>query len=105
MYIEYKKFSCKTTVCAEVGKQTFFYSPQIANPKILGLIPVSEVLKFLTCAGPQIANPQIFWINSKIAIPQISTKCYTTLSQNSLKSSLFLKDFFVMSVYKFIPHL
>jgi hypothetical protein len=33
----------------EVGKQAFFKkSPQIANPQILGLIPLSQIRKFLS---------------------------------------------------------
>jgi hypothetical protein len=30
-----------------------------ANPQILGLIPLLQILKFLRCASPQIVNPQI----------------------------------------------
>ena len=48
--------------------------------------------------NPQIANPQIFMINPQIANPQISTKCYFTVFQKSLKSRL-LKRIFVM-LYK-----
>jgi hypothetical protein len=40
---------------AEWGKQTFLVT-QIANPHILGLIPLSQIRKFLRCASPQIAN-------------------------------------------------
>jgi hypothetical protein len=93
-------------LCAEVGQQSFVKSTQIANPQILGFIPLSEILKFLTCAGAgqQIANPQIFLINSKILIPQIS-KNATQLCLKTVQKVLFLKDFFVMSFYKFIRHL
>jgi hypothetical protein len=34
-------------------------SPQIATPKILGLIPQTQIRKFLRCVSLQIANPQI----------------------------------------------
>jgi hypothetical protein len=40
---------------------------QIANPKILGLIPMSQIGTIFWCASPQIANPQIFMINPQIA--------------------------------------
>jgi hypothetical protein len=50
--------------------QTFFLSPQIANPQILGLISLSQILKFLRYASPQIANEQIFVINPQIANQQ-----------------------------------
>ncbi len=43
-----------------MGKLTFVKSPQIANPKILGLIPLSQIRKFLWCASPEVVNPQIF---------------------------------------------
>jgi hypothetical protein len=42
------------------GRANFFVCPQIANPKILGLIPQSHNRKFLMCASLQMANPQIF---------------------------------------------
>jgi hypothetical protein len=41
----------------------FFMS---ANPQFLGLIPLSEIFKFLTCASPQIANPQFFMVFMQI---------------------------------------
>ncbi len=44
---------------AKVGTQIIFFSPQIANPQILGLIPQLKIRKFLKCESPQIANPQI----------------------------------------------
>jgi hypothetical protein len=31
----------------EVGMETYFYSPQIANPQIFGLIPQSQISTFL----------------------------------------------------------
>jgi hypothetical protein len=50
----------------------FFYkSPQIANPQILGLIPISQICKFLSCANPPKVNVQILMINPPIANPQI----------------------------------
>ncbi len=45
-------------VLSKVGTHNFF-SPQIATPKILGLIPQSQIRKFLRCVSLQIANPQI----------------------------------------------
>ncbi len=47
-----------TVLYAKVGTQIIFVSPQNANPQILGLIPQSQIRKFLKCASPQIANPQ-----------------------------------------------
>jgi hypothetical protein len=41
-----------------VGRQIFF-SPQIANPQILRLIPQSQISKYLWCSSPQITNPKI----------------------------------------------
>jgi hypothetical protein len=42
-----------------MGAQTFFVSPQLANPQIRGLLPQSQIRKFLRCASPQIAKPKI----------------------------------------------
>jgi hypothetical protein len=75
---------------AEVGKQTFFKSPQIANLQILGLIPLSQISKILMCVSPQIANPQIFMINPQVANLQISAKQCTILSHTIPKSSFIL---------------
>ncbi len=58
---------------AEGGKQ-------VANPKIIGLIPLSQ-------------DPQILMINPQTANPQILTKYCTILFQNSHRSRLF-KQFF-----------
>jgi hypothetical protein len=49
------------------ARKFFLKSPQIANPQILGLISLSQILKFLKYASPQIANEQIFMINPQIA--------------------------------------
>jgi hypothetical protein len=37
-----------------VGKQAFFLSPQIVNPQILGLIPLSQIIR--------VADPDPDWI-------------------------------------------
>jgi hypothetical protein len=72
------------------GQANFFFkSPHIAYPQILGLIPMSQIRKFLSCANPQKANLQIFVINPQIANPHISTKYCTALSQTSPNSSFF----------------
>jgi hypothetical protein len=42
----------------KVGTQILFVSPQITNTQILGLIPQSQVSKFLPCAIPQTASLQ-----------------------------------------------
>jgi hypothetical protein len=42
-----------------MGKQTFLKSQQMATPQIFGLIPPSQIRKFMRCASLQIANPQI----------------------------------------------
>jgi hypothetical protein len=76
---------------AEMGKLTYVKSPQIANPQILGLIPLLQIRKFLRCTSPQIANPQIFMIKPQIANPKIFIKFCTTLSQtSSFKNDLLL---------------
>jgi hypothetical protein len=35
-------------------------SAQIANPQILGFIPLLQIRKFFRCVNLQISNPQIF---------------------------------------------
>jgi hypothetical protein len=80
---------------SEVGKQTFFKSSQITYLHIYGLIPLSQVRKFLRCAGLQIANPQIFKFHKKLI-----RKCLQNTAKiclKSLKSCLF-KGFFL--IYK-----
>jgi len=66
-----------------------FRKSQIRNS--LGLIPLSQIRKFLRSASPQIANPQIFMINTQIANPQIFTK-YCSLK-------IFLKVVFLNIFY------
>jgi hypothetical protein len=39
--------------------RNFFIGSQIANPQILGLIPQSQICKFLARASPKISNLQI----------------------------------------------
>jgi hypothetical protein len=63
---------------AEGGKQ-------IANPKIIGLIPLSQ-------------DPQILMINPQTANPQILTKYCTILFQNSHRSRLFKQFFFLVQI-------
>jgi len=72
---------------AEVGKQTFLISLQIANPQIFGLLPLSQFRKCLRCASPQILNSQIFMNNPQIANPQVLQ--ISDLSQNSPEIVLF----------------
>jgi hypothetical protein len=48
-----------TMLYAKVDTQIIFVCQQIADPQILGLIPQSQIRKFLKFASPQIANPQI----------------------------------------------
>ncbi len=43
----------------KVGKQIFFVSPKTATSKIPGLIPQSQIRKFLRCVSLQLTNPQI----------------------------------------------
>jgi hypothetical protein len=52
-----------------MGKLIFFVRPQIANPQIFGLIPQSQIRKFLRCSGPQILK--FVMINPTIVNPQI----------------------------------
>jgi hypothetical protein len=54
---------------------------QIANPQILGLVTLKQILKFPRYASSQIANPQIYLIN-----PQIS-KYIQILHNCALKQS------------------
>ncbi len=79
-------------LCAEVGKQSIVKSPQIANLQILGLIPLSEILKFLTCAGRQIANPQFFLLIRKSQFRRFLQNAAQLCLQKVLKV-LFLTDF------------
>ncbi len=69
----------------QVCKQTVNKSPQIANLHIFGLIPLSQIRKFLKFASPQIR----FFINPKIANPHIFTKYCTSLSPKSHESHIF----------------
>jgi hypothetical protein len=48
-------------IAAKVGMLTFFKSLQIANQQILGLIPLSQICKFLGYANPQITNAQFLY--------------------------------------------
>ncbi len=63
---------------ARGGQANFFL---IANPQILGLVPLSQIRKLLRCASLQFVNPQI------------STKYCTTLSQSSPKISILITIF------------
>jgi hypothetical protein len=47
-------------------KSPFKLFLQIANPQILGLIPLLQIYKFRSHATPRIPNPQIFIVNAKI---------------------------------------
>jgi hypothetical protein len=77
-----------------VGKQSFVKSPQIANWQIFGLIPLSQIRKFVTCASPQIANSQVFMINTQIANPPILTKYgIALLCLKPVLKVVFLNDF------------
>jgi hypothetical protein len=78
---------------AEPGSQTFFKGPQIANPKILGLIPLSQIRKVLRCVGSQIANQQIFINNSQIENPQNSFKTAQLCLKTVIKV-VYLQDFY-----------
>ncbi len=72
-----------------------FKSPYIANLKILGLIPLSQIPNFLGVPARKSQIRKFIWLksaNSKFA--QISTKYCTTLSQNSPKYRLFITIFF-----------
>jgi hypothetical protein len=69
-------------------------SPQIANRQILGLIPLSQIRKFLRYASQQIANLPVCVIN-----PQISTKYCTTLFQIIFKV-MFLLNFLLCKNFK-----
>jgi hypothetical protein len=64
----------------------FFFSPQIANPQILGLLRYRNSANIF---GVPVFNCKsaIDMINPKIAYPQISTKYCTILSKNSLRGS------------------
>ncbi len=69
----------------QVCKQTVNKNPQIANLHIFGLIPLTQIRKFLWFASPQIS----FFINPKITNPHIFTKYYTSLSPNNHESHIF----------------
>jgi hypothetical protein len=104
-------FRC--TVLNKGGHAIFFVSPQSANLQILGLIPQSQVRKFLRCASPhrkirkfgminpQIANSRICKEKSSVSDPNwlldYEMPCNSKLSQNQ-KSSLNLNDS-ILSLY------
>ncbi len=52
-------FELDCALLSKVDAQMLFFSPQIANPQILGLNPQSKIRKFLRYASPQFSNPQI----------------------------------------------
>jgi hypothetical protein len=54
------------------GAHTFFSGPQIANPQILGFVPLSQIRKFLRCGSPQIRKFAMF--NLEITNPQKDRK-------------------------------
>ncbi len=66
-------YTYKTLSQAKRWARISFVSPQIANLQILGLIPQSQIRKFMRCASPQITNPQIVCLvySPQIANPQI----------------------------------
>ncbi len=64
------------------GKLTFFEGSQMANPRILGLIPLSQIRKVLRRVGPQIVKLPIFINNS--LIPKLLFK----KQQNSVSKHL-----------------
>jgi hypothetical protein len=67
-----------------VGKQPFSKSLQISNSQDLGLIPLTQIRKFLLGVPVRKSKTrQIFMTIPQIANPQISTKCCTGLSQKS----------------------
>jgi hypothetical protein len=53
-----------------MGTQIIFVRSQIATPQIFGLIPPSQIRKFLRCSGPQICK--FVMIIAQIGNPQIS---------------------------------
>jgi len=59
---------CDSCTLAKVGEQTYFESPQMVNPQILGLIPLLQICK-VRCTSPQIADPKIFMNNLQISNP------------------------------------
>ncbi len=68
--------------------------PKSANCQILN----QQSHQISKMCQPQIANPEIFIINPKITNPQICTKYFTTLSQNSHKSPLFKRFFYYVQI-------
>jgi hypothetical protein len=72
---------------AEVGKQTFFSIPQIANSWAHSAI---EICNFLRYASLQIANLKIFMINSQIETHKfLQNTAQKILSENSPKRRFF----------------
>jgi hypothetical protein len=80
----------------EVGKLTFIKSPQTANPKILSLLPLSQIRKFLLCTSRQVANPQIFMI-----YPQISYFKSANRKKDWVRKSQIRKGPYMRKVRKF----
>ncbi len=72
-----------------IGKQTFVKSPQIENPQILGLIPLSQIRKFHRYASLQIENSQILMINPQIGIRKFLQNTAQLCLKNIHKSRLF----------------
>jgi hypothetical protein len=82
----------RTYVLTKGGNANFFVGPQIANPQILGLIPQSQIRKFLRCASPQIANPQICYVNPQISLVSSLQIADPQICMGKGKSSIFDPD-------------
>jgi hypothetical protein len=63
----------------ELSMQTFFFSQQIANARVLGLIALSQIRKFFNSASSQNANAQMLIFN-----PQIRKFLQYTTEHNSI---------------------
>jgi hypothetical protein len=69
----------------EVGKQTFFRCPQIANLQILGLIPLSQSANFLGMPVRKLQIRKFLWLIRKAQVKKFlqNTVMHNSVSKQS----------------------
>ncbi len=56
--------------CTIGGQTTFFWSPQITNPQVLGLIPLTQIHKFPRCSSKIKKSANFLWFVRQSLIHQ-----------------------------------
>jgi hypothetical protein len=91
-------YTYKTLSQAKRWARISFVSPQIANPQILGLIPQSQICKFMRCAAPQIANTLIENLRKNILDYEMPCNCPPLRPSN--KSSICYHEYLDVHEYE-----